>query len=204
MSKHATLEITVSMTIDVDGAPNAYGPNDAAALDFELNAHEGSPPKEVNPVVGYITKNDDGHTPVPQGPRDPCPGFYISTSAFQHPTRDILDPRKYCNAAEINYVVRAAAAQRKGVAKGDFVVVHSKKHNTTVFGVVGDTGNSSGAEGSLALAQRLGYPFKDGKRNSIEDSDIIVRYFAGSNHAFFDTQADLDKAAAAADLDTVF
>jgi len=192
------------MTIDVDGAPNAYGPDDSQALDFELNAHTGDPPKKTNPVVGYITKNDDGHTPVIQGSNDPYPGFFISTSAFQHPTRDRIDPRKYCNAAKINYVVRGRAAYDKGVRVGDFVVVHSKRHNKTAFGVVGDTGNSKGSEGSLALAQNLGYPFKNGKNDSIDDPDIVIRYFANTNSQFFDTQEDLDAAAEAANLDNYF
>ncbi|HWY52654.1 MAG TPA: hypothetical protein VNW72_14350 [Chthoniobacterales bacterium] len=204
MPKQATLEITVPMTVDVDGAPNAYGPDDSKALDYELNAHEGDPPRKTNPIVGYLTRNDDGRTPILQGPDDPYPGFYISTSAFQHPTRDRLDPRKYCNAAKINYVVRASAAHNLGVRVGDFVVVHSKKYDKTVYGVVGDTGNSKGSEGSLSLVQGLGYPFKDGKNDSVDDPDIVIRYFANTNNQFFDTQEDLNAAAETADLDDQF
>jgi hypothetical protein len=204
MAKKATLEITVSMTIDVDGAPNAYGRDDSQALDYELNAHEGDPPRPENRIVGYITRNDDGRTPLEQVASDPCPGFYISTTAFQHPTRDFHDPRRYCNAAEINYVVRAEAARRVSVKLGDFVVVHSKKNKITVYGIVGDTGNSKGSEGSLALAKSLGYNFKDGKKMSIEEADVVVRYFANSNVTFFDKQDDLKSSAQKADLDIVF
>jgi hypothetical protein len=204
MPKAATLEITVSMTIDVDGAPNAYGPDDSKALDYELNAHEGDPPTKQDPIVGYITRNNDGRTPVAQGPNDPYPGFYISTTAFQNSARQMTDPRRYCNAAKINYVVRAESAHRRNVRVGDFVVVHSINNHVMVYGVVGDTGNSNGSEGSLALAQALGYKFKDGKSQSIEGKDVVVRYFASSNTQFFDDQADLDSAARAVDLDIVF
>jgi hypothetical protein len=54
--------------------------------------------------------------------------------------------------------------------------------------------SSSGAEGSLALLQALGYPFKDGKSESVDKREIVVRYFAGSNpdQHFFHDQAQID------------
>ena len=70
-------EITVSMAIDVDGAPNSYGPDDDKALDFELNAHVGA--KKSGAIVGYLV-GSKGRAIV-QGPGDPHPGFYISTTA---------------------------------------------------------------------------------------------------------------------------
>jgi hypothetical protein len=51
MPKTKTLEITVPMAIDVDGAPNAYARNNAEALDLELNAHVGGRPD--GKIVGY-------------------------------------------------------------------------------------------------------------------------------------------------------
>jgi hypothetical protein len=66
-----------------------------------------------------------------------------------------------------------------------------------VFAVVGDTGNPSGNEGSLHLLQDLGYPFHDGKNESVEKPEIVIRFYPNSNptHRFFFTQAELDKAA---------
>jgi hypothetical protein len=69
---------------------------------------------------------------------------------------------------------------------------------------VGDTGNSKGSEGSLSLVQSLGYPFKNGKNDSVDDPDIVIRYFANTNNQFFDTQEDLNAAAETADLDDQF
>lgn len=199
------LQIQVPMTIDVDGAPNAYGPNDKQALDYEANAHVDADKKK--PIVGYLTKNDDGKTPIAQKAGDPFPGFYISTTAFNDPKNSRkTDPRRYVNAAEINYVVIAKKAAQAGVKQGDFVVVHSMRTKQTVYGIVGDSGHSSGAEGSLALLQRLGYPFKSGKTGSVDEPEIIVRYFPGSNpkRHFFSKQSDLDTEAAGLGLDTSF
>ena len=101
------------MAIDVDGAPNAYGPKGKKTLDNELNAHVGA--KKSGAIVGYLTKQDH-KKPIVQGPNDPCPGFYISISAYvdkNNPRVD--DPRRYVNAAEINYTLWATAAKKAGV-----------------------------------------------------------------------------------------
>ena len=60
-----------------------------------------------------------------------------------------------------------------------------------------DSGNESGAEGSLALVQALGYKIKDGKEDSVDDREIVIRYFPKSNpeKRFFKTQGELDAAA---------
>ena len=180
MPKKRTVEIVVPMTIDVDGAPNSYGPNDALALDYELNAHVGAKPS--GKIVGYLTKNDDGRTPIIQGPNDPCPGFYISTTSYADKNNDRHeDPRRYVNAAEINYTLLATVAKNAGVRCGDFCVAHSLRTRFTVYAIVGDSGHSSGAEGSLALLQRLGYDVHDGKSGGEDAAKIVVRYFAGTN-----------------------
>jgi len=182
--------------IDVDGAPNAYGPPGVGpTLDFELNAHVGA--KSTGAIVGYIT-NSDGSKPT-QRATDPFPGYYISSTAFQDvANNDPLDPNTYLDAAKVNYVVRGQVAEEHGVHLGDFIAVYSVSNNSSVFGIVGDSGNSSGAEGSLALLQALGYPFKSGKSGSVKANDIIVRYFPKSNPAqrFFSTQGQIDSTAA--------
>jgi len=204
------VELTVTMKIDVDGAPNAYCPHDKdadgnAALDLELNAHVGGKPE--GRIVGYLTRNNDGRTGIPQSKDDPFPTCFISITAFQdRKNANELDPRKYVDASKINYVVGGDFAQQHGVHPGNFVAVHSKKHDKSVYGIVGDSGNRSGAEGSLALLQNLGYPFKNGISGSSDHMDIVIRYFPGSNpnKQFFFTQADLDAAATSEGLSKTF
>jgi hypothetical protein len=197
------VEITINMKIDVDGAPNAYGPKSKKTLDYELNAHEGA--QASGRIVGYLTKKD-GYTPELQGRRDPFPGYYISTTGFcDKRNPNLRDPRRYVNASRVNYVVLADVAKDGGVALGDFVAVYSKKTRRAVFGIVGDSGNPAGAEGSLALLRALGYPFKNGKSGEAE-KEIVIRYFPGSNpeRRFFRTQAQLDRQARALRLSKKF
>jgi hypothetical protein len=190
------VELTTAMAIDVDGAPNAYGPPGKPALDFELNAHRGA--KASGEIVGYLTRNNDGRTPEIQGPSDPFPGYFISTTGFEdsaNPNR--LDPRKYVDASKINYVVLGSFAKQKGAKLGDYVAVHSKRTGKSVFGIIGDSGNSSGAEGSLALLQALGYRVTSGKTGGVATKEIVIRYFPGSNPArhFPKAQTEVDQAA---------
>jgi hypothetical protein len=203
------VETIVKMEVDADGAPNTYGPPGLPTLDFELNAHVGA--RSTGAIVGYIVVGDphNPHNRIPaiQGQHDPCPGYFISTTAFQDlRNRNKLDPRKYVDASRINYVVRGTLAEENGVHLGDIVAVHSLRHNTSVFGIVGDAGNASGAEGSLALLQALGYPFNSGKSGSVDKAEIIIRYFPGSNpdQHFFQDQAQIDSEAASLGLSKDF
>jgi hypothetical protein len=193
--QHRSFEIlTHRMDVDVDGAPNAYGPAGTQTLDILKDAHYLN--RAHNEIVGYLI--DDHNRPILQGPNDPFPGYYISQTAFTDiENQNERDPRRYVDARNINYVVRGNAARRRGVQVGDFVSVYSKRTGKSAFAIVGDTGNPSGDEGSLHLLQDLGYPFHDGKNDSVEKPEIIVRFYPNSNptHQFFFTQSELDQAA---------
>jgi hypothetical protein len=182
------------MDVDVDGAPNAYGPPGKRTLDILQNAHYLN--RENKEIVGYLV--DEQNRPIVQSPNDPFPGYYISQTAFTDiENQNERDPRRYVDARNINYVVRGDEARRRGVRVGDFVSVYSKRTHRGVFAIVGDTGNPSGDEGSLHLLQGLGYPFHDGKSDSVEKPEIVIRFYPDSNpkHQFFFTQAGLDEAA---------
>jgi hypothetical protein len=186
--------LTHRMDVDVDGAPNAYGPPGMETLDILQNAHYLN--RANKEIVGYLI--DEHGRPIPQGPKDPFPGYYISQTAFTDiDNQNETDPRRYVDARNINYVVRGNVARRRGVRVGDFVSVYSKRTRKGVFAIVGDTGNPSGDEGSLHLLQDLGYPFHDGKNDSVEKPEIVIRFYPNSNpkHRFFFTQAELDDAA---------
>jgi hypothetical protein len=181
------------MDVDVDGAPNAYGPPGTRTLDILLDAHYLN--RMDRKIVGYLI--DEHGRPILQGPKDPFPGYYISQTAFTDiENQNERDPRRYVDARNINYVVRGNVARRRGVQVGDFVSVYSKRTRRSVFAVVGDTGNPTGDEGSLHLMQDLGYPFHDGKNDSVEKPEIVIRFYPNSNpnHQFFFTQAELNEA----------
>lgn len=191
------IEMRTKMNVDVDGAPNAYGPKGRKTLD--TLAHARAPKESGHPgeVVGYMTEYEGG-PPTLQGPSDPYPGYYVSQTDFadkNNPRKE--DPRRYVDATRVNYVVQGRVARRGGVKLGDFAVVSSCRTGRSVYAIVADSGNESGAEGSLALVRALGYDIKDGREDSVDDREIIIRYFPGTNpgQQFFKTQAELDAAA---------
>jgi hypothetical protein len=186
--------LTHRMDVDVDGAPNAYGPPGKPTLDIPVNAHYFE--RADKEIVGYLI--DDKKRPILQGPKDPFPGCYISQTAFTDiANQNERDPRCYVDARNINYVVRGDDARRRGVKVGDFVSVYSKRTRKAVFAIVGDTGNPTGDEGSLHLLQDLGYPFHDGINDSVTRPEIVIRFYPNSNpkHQFFFSQVALDEAA---------
>ena len=191
------------MDVDVDGAPNAYGPPGKPALDILIDAHYLN--RKDQPIVGYLL--DSKHRPILQGPNDPFPGYYISQTAYTDLNNDNeRDPRQYIDARNINYVVRGDYAQKRGVKVGDFVSVYSRRTHRAVFAIVGDTGNPTGDEGSLHLLQDLGYPFHDGISDSVTRPEIVIRFYPNSNptHLFFFTQAAPSEAAEKLGLSTAF
>lgn len=188
--------LTHRMDVDVDGAPNAYGPVGTHTLDALKHArYRGEAHGEI---VGFLTEDDHPNIPVRQGRGDPYPGLYISQTAFTDPARtNEKDIRRYVDAARINYIVLGTEAHRRGARLGDFVAVYSRATHRSVYGIVGDDGNPSGNEGSLHLLQALGYPFHDGRHYAVEVAEIVVRFFPASNphHRFFRSQEALDEAA---------
>lgn len=188
--------LTHRMDVDVDGAPRAYGPPGSDTLDDLRNAHSMG---DLNaPIVGYLLEDAPPHRPVVQGPQDPAPGYYVSQTAFEDDSvENERDPRRYVDATKINYVVLGKQARKMGARLGDFVAVYSKRTHRSVFGIVGDSGNPSGDEGSLHLLQALGYPFHSGRNDAVEEPEIVIRFYPRSNpeRRFFHTQEALDKAA---------
>ncbi len=191
------LEVQVKMDVDVDGAPNAYGPRGKKTLD--ILDHALSPKASGHPreIVGYMLEYDGG-PPTIQRKDDPYPGYYVSQTDFAdlHNPR-MEDPRRYVDAGRINYVVLGKAGKDAGVQLGDFVMVYSCRTGKSAYAIVGDSGNESGAEGSLALVQALGYPIFDGVDHSVSNREIVIHYFPNSNptHLFFKSQGALDEAA---------
>jgi hypothetical protein len=188
--------LTHRMDVDVDGAPNAYGPPGSHTLDNLRDAHYRR--RRHGEIVGYLTDDDHPNLPILQGPHDPYPGYYISQTAYTDAANpNERDPRRYVDATKINYVVLGNRAHHLGAHLGDFVAVTSLRTHRSVFAIVGDDGNPSGNEGSLHLLQDLGYPFTNGIDDAVENSEILIRFYPNSNphQLFFQTQSALNAAA---------
>jgi hypothetical protein len=158
------------MTIDADGAPNAYHPDDTG-LDELANA--GAPGR----WNGIITDRDGN--PLVQQEGDPFPGYYISCTSLSDETRKFTDPTRYVDASKIPYVVLPEdVADRGGARLGDFAVVKNLRNGKSSFAIYADIGTLG--EGSIALADALGI-WSDARHGGASDG-ILYLLFPGSGN----------------------
>jgi glycosyl hydrolase group 75 (putative chitosanase) len=162
------------MTIDADGAPNAYHPDDAAddaGLDELANAGK---PGHWN---GIITDRDG--EPLIQQEGDPFPGYYISCTTLSDQTKRFTDPTRYVDASRIPYVVLPQdVADRGGAQLGDFAVVVNLRNGKSSFAIYADIGTLG--EGSVALANAL--DIQSDARDGGESDGILYLLFPGSGN----------------------
>jgi hypothetical protein len=158
------------MTIDADGAPNAYNPDDTG-LDELTNA--GGPTH----WDGIIADRDGN--PLFQGESDPFPGYYISCTSLSDRTKGFTDPTRYVDASKIPYVVLPnEAADAGGARLGDFAVVMNLRNGKSSYAIYADIGTMG--EGSIALADNLGI-WSDPREGGQSDA-VLYLVFPGSGN----------------------
>ena len=171
------------LAVDADGAPGAYHPDDIG-IDSLRNAGK--------PGNWWALACDQDGTPYRQTQDDPCPGYYVSTTALCDARYQARDPRRYVDATRIPYIVlprNLAELHPVGarVAKGDLAAVTlTAQPSRPVFAIYADVGPAWGpghepGEGSVALAQALGHdPYVDGRVKRGIASGVFYVLFPGS------------------------
>jgi hypothetical protein len=147
------IEFTADADIDADGSPHAYHPDSRRGLDDLANAgHPGN--------WWGIAVNGFGH-PIIQTARDPAPGYFVSTTAYEWTAYDKSDPRRYVDSEEVPFIVVENFIRRraKGIVLGCRCRVTNELNGKNVEGVVADIGplNKIG-ELSIAAAEAIGIP----------------------------------------------
>lgn len=161
------------MTIDADGAPNAYHPNNVGLDDLKNAGGPGNWPG--------LAKDANGD-PLIQGPDDPFPGYYISMTALADRSKPWNDPARYVDASKIPFIVLPGAMARGlGARPGDFAVVFNQRNGKGSYAIFGDVGPSDRiGEGSIALAENL--DIRSDARNGGARRGIVYLVFPGSGN----------------------
>jgi hypothetical protein len=160
------------MQIDADGAPDAYHPENKGT-DFLANAGE--------PGNWWALATDKDGNPVIQGPNDPNPGYYVSTTALEDRTKEVTDPQRYVNSNEIPYLV-LPGKHPSGAKLGDFGVAINKTNGKICYAIFADIGPKGKiGEGSIALARELELPSSP-KRGGTDESIIWYLIFPNSGN----------------------
>jgi len=177
------------LMIDADGAYHAYHPDSKSGLNYLGNA--GRPGN----WWALVTNNGEADgRPLIQTDDDPAPGFYISTTTLEDPSRDPKDPRRYVNAEAINFIVLPGRLGL-GAKLGDFATVLLPDTGACAYAVYADVGPANKiGEGSIALADALGIPSspKTGGRGH----GIVYIVFPGSKTGWPLSQEQIDQEAA--------
>jgi hypothetical protein len=159
------------MTIDADGAPNAYHPDNSGIDDL---GNAGSPGHWEG-----LAKDAQGE-PFIQGPSDPFPGYYVSATALADRSKPVNDPTRYVDASKIPFVVLPGGLARQlGARVGDFAVVFNERNSRISYAIFGDVGPYDRiGEGSVALAENLG--IRSDARNGGTWRGVLYVVFPGS------------------------
>jgi hypothetical protein len=166
------------MLVAAEGSPHAFHPDDKSGLDFLGDA--GQPGNWIELVT------DNGQRtgkPIIQTENDPAPGFYVSSTVLQDPSRDRKDPRRYVNSEAVNYIVVPGRLNAKlgdqGIQIGDLAVVIRPETGAHACAIVADTGPPGHiGEGSIALANAIGIP--SNVRSGGVSHGIVYVVFPGS------------------------
>ena len=186
----AGLVFVSGLAVDADGAPTAYAPPDAGLSPLDALGNAG----RAGNWWGFVT--DTGKptgNPIVQGPDDPAPGYYVSTTALVDSSKAPEDPRRYVDASVVPYISIPPALRTAGVHMGDLAMVYSRKTGKRSWAIVADIGpHLAIGEGSPALARALGL---DGSaRRGGASADIVYLVWPGSRRGWPMLQLELGKA----------
>jgi hypothetical protein len=168
--------ILSNLTVNADGAPRAYAParSGLPALDYLANAGKAD-------NWWGIACNSKG-VPLIQGPDDPAPGYYVSTTALFDPSYPKSDPRRYLDSEKIPFAV-IPSTPKFGVELGDLgFAVNLANGNSSSF-IVADIGpKGKFGEGSILLAKNLKVNH-DPKKGGTSEKIILYFFFLESKLA---------------------
>jgi Fungal chitosanase of glycosyl hydrolase group 75 len=169
-----SLVFVAGMEVDADGSPHAYHP-EGKGLDSLSNAKD-----QHGRFVGIVV--DHNGRPAVQGDEHPAPGFFVSTTSLEDPSKESTDPARYVDSETVPYIV-LPAGMPGGAQLGDFaVLVHTSGDVPPCFAICADTGpHHKIGEASIAAATQLKIPSSP-KNGGTEQKVIQYIVFVGSGN----------------------
>jgi hypothetical protein len=176
------LSWTGEFTVDGDGSPRCYGPKGCKPepLDYLGNAGYWD-----NPNNWWGVATDDREysgDPVIQGPQNPYPGLYVSTTAYVNSQWYYSDPRHYLDSEKVLFMVIPGNVRKacRGICKGCKGKVTDKKTSKSTECVVGDIGPTDHmGEGSIKLAEFFGLSGSPKSGGSSDETRFLYECWPG-------------------------
>lgn len=196
------------MQVNTDGASDSYHPDDigithicngvsvGASCTWKASCLADFKKAKVERFNGptkiffFAMATQPNGKPILQGPNDPKPGFFVSTTALQQPGADKRTTQAQLDLSQTPFIMIPQQWQQNGKPGpklGDFAVVLRKSTDDLYFAIDGDIGprNKLG-ESSVALHQTLGndpFVIRFGKlraRRGIGGNDVVYIAFPNS------------------------
>lgn len=176
--------ILSNLAIDADGSPHAYAPHDSGLPGLDYLANAGSTGN------WYGIACDHQGTPFIQQDSDPAPGYYVSTTALEDPSKALRDPARYVNSETIPFVV-IPSSPKFGIVLGDVGFALNLGTGDSSQFVVGDIGpHNQFGEASIAVARNL-ILNSDPKRGGTDQAEILYIFFTESKMTWPGTMVDI-------------
>jgi hypothetical protein len=161
-----SVSFSAGATIDGDGAsgqfgaPPCYAPVGYPGPTLDILANAGRP----GDWFGVVT--DRSGVPIVQGPDDPCPGAYVSTTSLRLLDSDgnrlpASSPFAHVDSATVPFIVVPPMIVRgvEGIVMGCRCIVTNTGNGRSVEAVVADRGPADHlGEISVACAKAIGVP----------------------------------------------
>ncbi len=191
MASDRSLVFQAGMEIDADGAYRAYHPPPDTGLGLD-NLHNAGEPGNW---FGLVTNNGrpDG-IPVVQRSDDPAPGFFVSSTALEDPSKERTNPLRYLDAESIPYIV-LPGGMGAGAGLGDYGVVVNRSNNKVSAAICGDIGpRRKIGEASIAAAKAIGIPSSP-RNGGVSSKIVLYVIFAGSGDHLPKTAQEIETGA---------
>ena len=163
-------------TVNGDGSPHCYHPDDDQGLDYLANAGSSGEWWGIYAPPGGTGK------PVVQSIYHPAPGYYISTTALVNPDYPQDHPDRYIDSERYPFMV-APGSFGEGWTLGDIGFCYNEKTTDNMYCATGDIGPTNHiGEVSMLLAKCLGLD-ADPKKGGT-DAGIVYVVFPGSDPGY--------------------
>lgn len=173
-SEAGALVYKAGATVNGDGSPHCYHPDDAEGLDYLANAG--------NPGNWWGIYTDANGKPVTQSIYHPAPGYYISTTALMNPAFPENHPDAYIDSERYPFCV-VPGNFGNGWKLGDVGFCLNERTGDNMYCATADIGPQSHiGEVSMLLAKCLGLS-PDPKKGGTS-SGIVYVVFPGSDPGY--------------------
>lgn len=161
------------MTIDADGAPNCYGPNNSG-IDYTAN---GGDDQGGDDWWGGPT--DSKGKPIKQKIYEPFPGMYVSATSHCDPRFTNDSQYRYTDSRCIPFMVMPGN-HSNGAKCGDVCLCLNTQTGDNCYGIYADVGPSSKiGEASMRMAEALKIS-SDPKKGGTSSKIVAYLLFDGS------------------------